>query len=48
MTITPYLLYEDVDAALGFLARALGFEEVLRHSGPQATSTTPRCGSATT
>jgi len=35
MTITPYLLYEDVDAALAFLARAFGFEEVLRHSGPQ-------------
>ena len=32
-TITPYLLYEDVDAALGFLARAFGFEEVLRFTG---------------
>src|SRR4051812_4177825 len=32
ITITPYLLYEDVDAALGFLARAFGFEEVLRHA----------------
>lgn len=35
MTITPYLLYEDVDAALEFLARAFGFEEVLRFTGPQ-------------
>ncbi|HVF78101.1 MAG TPA: VOC family protein [Solirubrobacteraceae bacterium] len=34
ITITPYLLYADVDAALAFLARAFGFEEVLRHPGP--------------
>ena len=33
ITITPYLLYADVDAALAFLARAFGFEEVLRHAG---------------
>ena len=32
-TITPYLLYEDVDAALDFLSRAFGFEEVLRYAG---------------
>jgi uncharacterized glyoxalase superfamily protein PhnB len=32
-TITPYLLYEDVDAALSFLARAFDFREVLRFSG---------------
>jgi uncharacterized glyoxalase superfamily protein PhnB len=32
-TITPYLLYEDCDAALDFLARAFGFEEVLRYTG---------------
>jgi PhnB protein len=32
-TITPYLLYEDVDAALSFLARAFGFKEVLRYTG---------------
>ncbi len=32
-TITPYLLYEDCDAALEFLARAFGFEEVLRYTG---------------
>ena len=31
--ITPYLFYEDVDAALEFLARAFGFEEVLRFTG---------------
>jgi uncharacterized glyoxalase superfamily protein PhnB len=28
MTITPYLLYEDVYAAMRFLARAVGVEEV--------------------
>ena len=31
--ITPYLLYEDVEGALDFLARAFGFEEVLRYTG---------------
>jgi uncharacterized glyoxalase superfamily protein PhnB len=31
-TITPYLLYEDVDAALDFLARAFGFREALRYT----------------
>jgi PhnB protein len=34
-TITPYLLYEDVDAALSFLAKAFGFEEVLRYTGEE-------------
>ncbi len=34
-TITPYLLYEDVEAALDFLARAFGFEEVLRYTGAE-------------
>lgn len=32
--ITPYLLYEDPAAALDILQRAFGFEEVLRHGGP--------------
>ena len=32
-TITPYLLYQDVDAALSFLTRAFGFREVLRYAG---------------
>jgi PhnB protein len=32
-TITPYLLYEDVDAALTFLSKAFGFKEVLRYTG---------------
>jgi len=27
MAITPYLLYEDVDAALKFLSKAFGFKE---------------------
>jgi len=35
MTITPYLLYADVTAALEFLQRAFGFEEVLRHTGAE-------------
>ena len=35
MTITPYLLYADVAAALEFLQRAFGFEEVLRYAGAQ-------------
>jgi PhnB protein len=35
MTITPYLLYEDVAAALDFLTRAFGFEEVLRYTGDE-------------
>ena len=35
MTISPYLLYEDVEAALEFLQRAFGFEEVLRYSGAE-------------
>jgi PhnB protein len=34
-TIAPYLLYEDVEAALDFLSRAFGFEETLRYTGPE-------------
>jgi PhnB protein len=34
-SIVPYLLYKDCDAALDWLARAFGFEEVLRHSGAE-------------
>ncbi len=33
-TITPYLLYEDVEAALDFLTRAFGFQETLRYDDP--------------
>ena len=32
--ITPYLLYEDVEEALGWLARAFGFHERLRMLRP--------------
>jgi uncharacterized glyoxalase superfamily protein PhnB len=32
-SVIPYLLYEDCDGALDFLARAFGFEEVLRYTG---------------
>jgi PhnB protein len=31
--ITPYLLYEDADAAVEFLTRAFGFREVDRQTG---------------
>ena len=34
-TITPYLLYADCAAALDWLARAFGFEEVLRYTGEE-------------
>ncbi|MFN2509973.1 MAG: VOC family protein [Pyrinomonadaceae bacterium] len=30
MSITPYLLYEDVDAALKFLSKAFGFRRRVR------------------
>jgi uncharacterized glyoxalase superfamily protein PhnB len=32
--ITPYLLYEDVDAALDWLTGAFGFTETVRMAGP--------------
>lgn len=32
-TITPYLLYEDGEAAIDFLTRAFGFREVDRQTG---------------
>ena len=32
-TIYPYLLYDDAAAAIDFLSRAFGFEEVLRYAG---------------
>jgi PhnB protein len=35
--LSPYLLYADVPAALDFLARAFGFEEVLRAEAPDGT-----------
>ncbi len=34
-TITPYLLYEDGAAAVEFLTRAFGFEEVVRSQSPE-------------
>jgi PhnB protein len=33
--VTPYLLYAECDQALDFLARAFGFEEVLRYTGEE-------------
>jgi PhnB protein len=33
--IIPYLLYKDCDAALDWLGRAFGFEEVLRYTGAE-------------
>lgn len=35
--LTPYLYYEDVAAALDWLAGAFGFEERLRMPGPDGT-----------
>jgi PhnB protein len=32
-TVTPYLLYEDVAAALDWLSKAFGFREILRFTG---------------
>jgi uncharacterized glyoxalase superfamily protein PhnB len=32
-TVTPYLLYEDSEAAIDFLVRAFGFRERLRFAG---------------
>ena len=32
-TVTPYLLYEDGEAASAFLARAFGFKEIDRQVG---------------
>ncbi|HJQ74864.1 MAG TPA: VOC family protein [Gaiellaceae bacterium] len=32
-TVTPYLLYEDADAASEFLCRAFGFRETRRETG---------------
>jgi len=34
-SIVPYLLYKDCDAALAWLGRAFGFEEVLRYGGAE-------------
>lgn len=36
-TVTPYLLYEDVESALDFLTRAFGFQETLRYTGSAGT-----------
>ena len=38
-TITPYLLYEDVAAAIDWLSRAFGFEERLRFADDTGTVT---------
>lgn len=37
--ITPYLLYEDVAAALGWLSRTFGLRERMRLPGPDGTIT---------
>jgi uncharacterized glyoxalase superfamily protein PhnB len=33
--ITPYLLYEDVDAAVDWLIEVFGFTEQVRMKGPE-------------
>jgi PhnB protein len=35
--VTPYLLYEDVPAALDFLSKAFGFREQLRYTAEDGT-----------
>jgi uncharacterized glyoxalase superfamily protein PhnB len=47
-TIIPYLLYEDLAAALEWLTRAFGFREILRHGGRTGNPPTRKCGSAST
>ena len=37
--ITPYLLYEDVAAALDWLTKAFGFRERMRMPGPDGAVT---------
>ena len=37
-TIAPYLLYEDLDAAIEFLVRAFGFTEAFRMPGPDGSA----------
>jgi uncharacterized glyoxalase superfamily protein PhnB len=37
--IAPYLLYEDVDAALEWLAKSFGFNQRLRIPGPDGRTT---------
>ena len=37
LRITPYLLYEDVPAALDWLSKAFGFRERLRFTGDDGT-----------
>jgi PhnB protein len=36
-TVTPYLLYEDVPAAIEWLERAFGFQERLRYAADDGT-----------
>ena len=41
MAVIPYLFYEDIAAAAGWLCEAFGFTETLRHTtgtGPSHTS----------
>ena len=35
--VTPYLLYENAEAAVGFLTAAFGFDELLRMPGADGT-----------
>lgn len=43
-TVTPYLLYEDVAAAIEWLSRAFGFEERLRLADDSGTVTHAELG----
>ena len=44
--ITPYVYYEDVAAALDWLAKAFGFQERMRLPGPEGTVTHAEMGLA--
>jgi len=44
--VTPYLLYEDVDAALDWLVEAFGFTEQVRMKGPDGKANHAEVGLA--
>src|SRR5258706_1312989 len=41
----PYLLYDDLDAAVAFLAKAFGFEKRFAHAGPDGKIVHAQMGS---
>ena len=47
-TVTPYLHYADLEGAMQWLARAFGFRELLRQSGPNGKPRHAEMGSGDT